>query len=97
MRSTLSDWILPHSSSSSRILRKARATGAVVEFGLDERGTAIEKMILVGLRTEVGPKKTGQGTVSSVAGTWRIYHAMLLVLITARRNVFDYRSLHATI
>ena len=36
VRSTLSDWILPHSSSSSRILRKARATGAVVEFGLDE-------------------------------------------------------------
>lgn len=55
-RSTLSDWILPQSSSSSRIFKKAKATGAAVEFGLDERETAIEGMILVGLRTG-GPEK----------------------------------------
>ena len=56
MRSTLSDWILPHSSSSSRILRKAKATGAVVGFDVDERETAIEGRILVGLRTG-GPEE----------------------------------------
>jgi len=51
-RSTLSDWTLPrNSSSSSRILRKAKTTATAVEFGLDERETAIERIILVGLRT----------------------------------------------
>ena len=70
MRSTLSDWISRHNSLSSRILGEAKATGAVVEFGPDERETEIEGMILVDLRTEVGSKKTGTDPVSFVAGTW---------------------------
>ena len=37
-------------------MRKARATGAVVEFDVDERETSIEGMILVGLRTG-GPEE----------------------------------------
>jgi len=55
-RSTLSGWMLPHSSSSSRVLRKATATGAAVEFDLDEGETAVEGMIFVGLRTG-GPEE----------------------------------------
>jgi hypothetical protein len=70
VRSTSSDWISRHSSLSSRILGEAKATGAAAVFSLDERETAIEGMILVDLRTEVGSKKTGPDPVSLVAGTW---------------------------
>ena len=69
MRSTLSDWISRHSSLSSRIFGEAKAIGAVVGFGLDEREAAIEGTILVDLRTEVGSKKTDPDAVSFVAGT----------------------------
>ena len=42
----------------------------------------MERMVLVGLRTEVGLKKTDQCAVSFVAGTWRIHHTRLLVYDT---------------
>ena len=41
------------------MLGEANAIGGTLEFGLDERETAIEGMILIDLRTEVGSKKTG--------------------------------------
>ena len=69
VRSTLSDRASRHSSPSSRILEEAKATGAVVKFGFDERETAIGKMILIDLRTKVGRKKTGSDTVSFATGT----------------------------
>ena len=48
---------------------EAEATVAVVEFGLDERETVIEGMVLIDFRTEVGSKKTGPDAISFVAGT----------------------------
>lgn len=80
VRSTLSDWISRHSSLSSRILGEAKATGAIVEFGLDEREAAIEGMILIDLRTEVGSKKTAPDAVSFAARTdlnssYRVYRS----------------------
>jgi len=60
VRFTLSDWVSRHSSLSSRIFGEANAIGGTLEFGLDERETVIEGMILIDLRTEVGSKKTDQ-------------------------------------
>ena len=42
-----------------------KATGAVVEFGSDEREVAMEGIILIDFRTEVGSKKTTSDPVSS--------------------------------
>jgi len=59
----------PRSSSGSRISGEAKATTAVVEFGLDEREAAIEGIILIDLMTEVGSKETGpMRSVSSQVG-----------------------------
>jgi len=44
-------------------------TGETVEFDVDEREAAIEGMILVDLRMEVGSKKTAPDAVSFVAET----------------------------
>ena len=44
-------------------------TGATVEFDLDDREAAIEGMILIDLRMEVGSKKTAPNVVSFVAET----------------------------
>jgi len=49
-------------------LGEAKAVGVVVKFGLDERETTIEDMILIDLRIEVGSKKTGPDAVCFVAG-----------------------------
>jgi len=51
-----------------------------VEFGLDKREVAMDGMILIDLRTEVGSKKTVQDAVSFAARTewdlsYQIYHA----------------------
>ena len=70
VRSASSDRIPRHNSLSSRILGEAKAIGAIVELGLDEREMAIDGMILVDLRTEVGSKKTDPDPVSFVPGTW---------------------------
>ena len=72
---------------------RANATGAVVRFGLDERETAIEGMILIDLRTEVG---SSMRLVSS-QGRGRIYPTRFLVLIAVRHNFCDRRSLQITI
>ena len=45
---------------------EAKAIGALVGFGLDERDAEIEGIILVDLRMDVGSKKTAPGTVSLV-------------------------------
>ena len=42
------------------MLGEANVIGGTLEFGLDERETAIEGMILIDLRTEVGSKKADQ-------------------------------------
>lgn len=39
---------------------EAKAIGALVSFGLDERDAEIEGMILVDLGTDVGSKKTAR-------------------------------------
>jgi len=76
---------------------EANAIGGMLEFGLDEREAAIEGMILIDLRTEVGSKKTGPDTVSLVVGMWRTYRTGSFVLIAVRHNVCDRRSLQITI
>ena len=40
-------------------------TGAVVKSGLDEREAAMEGIILIDFRTEVGSKKTASDAISS--------------------------------
>jgi len=51
------------------MLGEAKVIGALVEFGLAEREAAMEGMILIDLRTEVGSKKTAPDTVSLAART----------------------------
>lgn len=46
---------------------EAKAIGAVVGFGLDERDAEIGGIILVDLRTDVGSKKTAPDAVSLIA------------------------------
>lgn len=70
MRSTLSDWVSRHSSLSSRVLGEAKAIGAIVDLGLDEREAEIEGIILIDLRTEAGSKKTTPDTISFTAEMW---------------------------
>lgn len=76
----MSDWVSPQSSLSSRILGEAKAIGALVEFGLDEREAAMDGMILIDLRTEVGSKKTAPDAVSFTLRmewdlSYQVYHA----------------------
>ena len=51
------------------MLGEAKVIGALVEFGLAEREAAMEGIIFVDLRTEVGSKKTAPGAVSSTMRT----------------------------
>ena len=50
----------------------AKAIVAIAELGLGKREVAIDGMILVDLRAEVGSNKTDPDAVSFVPGTWRI-------------------------
>ena len=61
------------------MLGEAKAIGAIVEFGLDEREAAMEGIILIDLRTEVGSKKTAKDGVSFATRTdWNLPHQVYL-------------------
>lgn len=53
------------------MLGEAKAMGALVEFGLDDREAATEGITLIDLETEVGSKKTTPGAVSFCARAGR--------------------------
>jgi len=54
------------------MLGEAKAIGALVELCSDKREAAMEGIILIDLRTEVGSKKTAPDAVSFVTGTWQV-------------------------
>ena len=61
------------------MLGEAKVIGAFVELGSDEREAAMEGMILIDLRTEVGSKKTAPDTVSFAARTeWDLSYQLYL-------------------
>jgi len=79
------------------MLGEAKVTGALVEFGLDEREATMEGMILIDLRIEVGSKKTAPDTVSFTPKITWVYHTGFILSVTVGHNVRNRRSLQITV